>query len=155
MQANRLTQTYPRKCLATLATALAGIGWSGVALAFNPQPDPPAFGLVAMVKGQVAQFNAVCSNLPSEVSPGPCRAELSFNDINGKPLKRMTIALRPGRSASLALPASSEGRIQLQPVILLDQGSGRVIPTVEVFDEDTGRTTLLIAPVNGLPAVQK
>jgi hypothetical protein len=144
---------FPNCCFPVLA-ALIGLGWSAEqAAAFDPQPDPPAFGLVAIIPGQVARLNAVCSM--DEVQPGPCRTQLLFRDATGRILRQNTVALLPGQATWLDLPATGAGRLSVQPVALSDVRSGLVIPTVEVYDRASGRTELFVPPVGFLPAVQR
>lgn len=141
-----------RCCLAAFA-ALLGFGWSEQAVAFNPQPDPPAFGLVSLVAGQTARLNAVCSK--DQVQPGPCRAQLMFRNAAGRTLRQVFVTLQPGQATWFDLPATGPGRLPVQPVALSDAGSGLVIPTVEVFDSASGHTELFVTPVGFLPAVQR
>jgi hypothetical protein len=142
-----------RRCCLVAFAALIGLGWSEQALALDPQPDPPAFGLVAIIPGQVARLNAVCSK--DEVAPGPCRAQLLFRDATGRTIRQLLVTLQPGQATWLDLPATRTGRLSVQPVALSDVGSGLVIPTIEVFDRASGRTELFVTPVGFLPAVQR
>src|SRR5258708_22139670 len=131
--------------------ALAGAGlllllWSprGVR-AFNPQPDPPAFGLIGVSIFQTARLNAVCADtpLPGGLTPGPCVVTLAFNDASGTEIKRTTQTLRPGQAMSLDLRGAdgprTGNRAEYQPCIE-PEGSGFVLATVEVFDNFTGIT---------------
>jgi hypothetical protein len=149
-----------------LAVALIALGvFDGKAFAFDPQPDPPAFGLVAISPGQVARFNVVCwGHSIGTVEPGPCRAELMFHSTDGRTIKSLLVSLKPGQAASLDLPfptTATPNRLEIIPCIVPGLRSGRLIPTVEIFDSETGRTVLFVPPVtprvsliNGRPAVQ-
>ncbi len=140
--------------------------------AFNPQPDPPGFGLVGITLGQTLRINVVNTAEPdTNVPPGPCRVVLNFRNIegdlvlnrNGEPLRRIAL-LQPGQSAFLELdadnfPIGAGGRHELRPVARVQQADPNgglspdpCIPTAEVFNNATGRTQFLIS---ALPAVQR
>jgi hypothetical protein len=118
--------------------------------AFNPQPDPPAFGPVGIDPFATARLNAVCADgpLPGGVAPGPCDVTLTFRDANGLTLQQMHATLAPGQVAHLdqrAAAVAFGGRTEVQPFIL-PTGHGFVLATVEVFDNFTGRTLALLGP---------
>ena len=143
-------QLHFRIMLAVLAGAAVGLFRPGLSVkAFNPQPDPPAFGLIGIDPYETARLNAVCAvtPLPGGVNPGPCDVTLAFLDSNGRLVKQATYALRPGQSASLDLTgaASSAVRTQVQPFVPVG-GSGFVLVSVDVFDSNTGRTSALLNP---------
>ncbi|HEV8145500.1 MAG TPA: hypothetical protein VGP79_03930 [Bryobacteraceae bacterium] len=117
--------------------------------AFNPQPDPPAFGLIGVDNLETARLNAMCADglLPGDVPPGPCDVTLSFRDISGRVLKQITASLQPGQGASLdigGMEMSGRGRMEIQPRIL-PTGRGFILATVDLFDV-TGRTAALLNP---------
>jgi hypothetical protein len=133
-----------------LAGSAIGLLWPGMTVkAFNPQPDPPAFGMIGVDPYETARLNAVCATgpLPGGVSPGPCDVTLAFLDINGRSMNQVTRTLRPGQGTSLDLigAGSSALRTQVQPFVPA-AGSGFVLVTVEKFDSNTGRTTALLNP---------
>ena len=145
------------------AAAILDQGTSHVA-AFNPQPDPPAFGMIGITHEQTARLNVVnwgdvnpgpCRS-SGEVQPGPCRVEVEFIwfDSQGNVLLRSTETLMPGHAAFLDLdggtlprdtgpPSAGGNRTQVRAKIrLLDdpnlapvpQGDRNLAATVEVFD---------------------
>lgn len=102
------------------------------ARAFNPQPEPPAFGMVGVGLGQTAVLNAV---LTTEATPPPdpdtptpddgrpeCRLVLAFVGADGRSLVdnsgalvKKTVALRGGAAEVLAIRASDvQGNRQLR-----------------------------------------
>src|SRR5262249_60121367 len=92
--------------LALAAAASLALLWPSLSVkAFNPQPDPPAFGLIGVDPFETARLNAVCADgpLPGGVAPGPCDIVLVFRDISGRALKQMTATLLPGQGTSLDL----------------------------------------------------
>jgi len=60
--------------------AAAGPAWS-----FNPQPDPPKFGIVGVARDQAVVLNAVLGEPPDDGHPG-CLVDLSFVGADGNTL---------------------------------------------------------------------
>ncbi len=137
--------------------------------AFNPQPDPPGYGMVGITDGQTIRINVVNTNEPdSSFPPDPCRVVLNFRDADGnlfrnsdgQPIRRI-VQLPAGQSAFLDLNGdvfARAGRIQLRPVARVQQpdgvGSlppGPCIPTVEVIANASGRTQFLLPAIQRLP----
>jgi hypothetical protein len=142
--------------------------------AFNPQPDPPGFGMIGITQGQTLRINAVNTNIPdSNIPPDPVRVTLNFRNAdgelfrnaNGNPISR-TVLLQAGKSISLDLNGDDfgrqmdgSGRLQIRPVARIQQADGTnasppdpCIPSVEVFNNNSGRTQF---SVSQLPAVQR
>lgn len=139
--------------------------------AFNPQPDPPGFGLVGLVTNQSLRINVVNTNEigSPETPPDPCRVVITFRDGNGTPLTtpngvviRRVALLQGGQSTSLTLSADNfvrEGsRLQLRPDVRIHQADGvnglppdPCIPSAEVLGNDS-RTQFML---NFIPAVQR
>ena len=71
-----------RTFAAGLATGAVVLGtMPGVAIAFNPQPDPPAFGIVSINPDQTIRLNVVCWEHDVDgVPPGPCHGEMMIHD---------------------------------------------------------------------------
>ena len=138
--------------------------------AFNPQPDPPGFGIVGITRNETLRINIVNLALADrELPPDPCRVVLSFRDAQGHPLTngdnqviRRAVDLQAGESAFLDLNGNQFGpgdttlptRVQLRPFVRVVEGPRPGIggtppdpcfPTMEVFDNSTGRTTLFAA----------
>lgn len=133
-------------CLA--AAAIVGF-FSARTTAFNPQPDPPGFGLVTLVPGQGLRVNVVCSehgvrNFP----PDPCRGDLMVHDMVGNVLASRSVALRPGEAASLAFDVRDvAGPVGIDPCWVPNSANqGHAIPSAEVYNSETGRTTLFLNP---------
>ena len=134
--------------------------------AFNPQPDPPAFGMIGITHEQTARLNVVaiasvdpgpCT--PTEVDPGPCRVqiEMTFFNSDGDILLRSTETLTVGHATLLdlngiSLPSSTlrtELRAEADIIDSSDPDRSllRLIANVEVIDNETGRTTVLLPTV--------
>jgi hypothetical protein len=140
------------------ALILAGTALARTATAFNPQPDPP-FGMIGIAQGQTARLNLVHTGSPTEalLAP-PCRARLRFLDADGNVLTRMTAEVAAGHSTFLDYSAAFVGtnadavgpvRAEIRTAVtFLDE---QLPPdpcriTVEIFDNATGRTSILYAP---------
>lgn len=146
----------------TIAIAAAAVG-AGVAhlKAFNPQPDPPRFGMVGIAEGQTARLNLVNLLQPgaSTVPPDPCRAELQFLDGDGNVMASRLVRLEAGHAAFLDfaptfVPVNTVGdaiaplRAEIRANVEL--GTAGLPPdpcraTLEIFDNATARTTVFIA----------
>jgi len=135
--------------------------------AFDPQPDPPAFGIFGITEGQTARVNVVNTAEPRDgtVPPGPCRVVITFRNAagglftrpDGTPLSR-TVELGPEQSTFLMLNADNfgreaSGRLQLRPDVKIQQSDpvngvppGPCIPTIEVINNATGRTQFVFFP---------
>ncbi len=161
---------------ASILTAIAAFAFMRVAPqkveAFNPQPDPPGYGLVGLVTNQSLRINvANLGNPPDPDSPpDPCRVVIIFRDGNGTPLTtpngvviRRVALLQGGQSTSLTLNADNfvrEGsRFQLRPDVRIQQADGTnglppdpCIPSAEVMGNENGRTQFML---NFIPAVQR
>jgi len=125
--------------------------------AFNPQPDPPAFGMLAITHEQSARLNVAETG---DVQPGPCRqVEMTFFDGQGNELLRSSQCVTPGHAVFLDLNGislvSTTPRTEIRAKVHVieppgdpDRNQINIVPTLEVFDNESGRTTVV------LPAVQ-
>ena len=162
---------------ASILTAVAAFAFMRFAPqkveAFNPQPDPPAFGIVGITGGQTLRVNVVNTNgiTAPDVPPGPCRVAMTFLDANGNPFTngngviiRRVVQLQGGQSTFLLLNADNfvretNVRLQLRPDVRIQQADivngippDPCIPTVEVINNATGKTQFMMQFV---PAVQR
>jgi hypothetical protein len=114
---------------------------------FNPQPDPPGFGLVTVEADEILRMNISCFSHPvGGIPPDPCRGVVMFHNAAGEVVGRDEYALRPGQSKSVnLLPPSPIRQVGIVPCILPEPG-GRAIPNLEIVNADSGDTTLLINP---------
>jgi hypothetical protein len=146
---------------AAAASVIALVGiclLSRTTTAFNPQPDPPRFGMVGIADGQTARLNLVNLGIPVNGFAPPCRATLKFFDGDGNLLASQRVDINPGQAAfldlapSFAPPANgtsagllrAEIRGALTPID--DQYAPPCKASVEVFDNVTGRTSILFPP---------
>jgi len=128
------------------------------ATAFNPQPDPPRFGMVGLADGQTARLNLVNLGIPTAtgIPPGPCRAHLKFFDGDGNVLASQPVELKPGQAAFLdfaagfAPPVNGAGPLRAEIRGAIVPIDGDYAPpckaTVEIFDNATGRSSIFVPP---------
>jgi hypothetical protein len=139
--------------VACCAAAVAGVLWVPT-LAFDPQPEPPAFGVISIRVREVLQLHAVCSPMGAGlVGPRACAGTMMVTDRSGTVLAKQDYRLRPGQAATLhyladaADAAFGDGsvRVGIVPCFVPNPLSGRTIPTAELVDE-TGRTVVHVNP---------
>ena len=158
--------TTRKLCIPVKALMLAAV-LSAVtrAQAFNPQPDPPAhLGMVGIVAGQTVRLSVVNVGDPNTGNLGgpDTRVELTFVDLRGGPLApTVERVVHPGEAifVDFSLPSNAgAGRLQLRAKVKVigDPGLGNakggdakprrgLMSTLEVFDSDSGKTTVFIA----------
>jgi hypothetical protein len=142
-----------KRVLAVTAVALAIGGaslWWNPALAFDPQPDPPAFGVISARPGETIQLHAVCSEHGAAgIAPRACAAQMMIHDTTGEIVAKQDIRLRVGEAATLEYtvdPSRAGGRVGIVPCIIPTPLSGRLLPTAQLLSE-TGETILALNPV--------
>ena len=87
-----------------LLTLVSGLLAAGPVRAFNPQPDPPGFGLIGLTVNETLRLNV--SNIttagPRNFPPDPYKVELTFVDAAGAELlPAVQTTLKPGASTSI------------------------------------------------------
>ncbi len=120
----------------------------GTAIGFDPQPDPPGFGVVTLRADQAMRMNVFCfEHAVDGAEPRTCSGEIMFHDANGNVLRRGTYQLSPGQTNSLAvtLPATRASLVAIVPCVIPNPG-GRTVPNVEVIDRATDQVVQLINP---------
>src|SRR5215467_3764366 len=149
-------------CVMALATSLviaALIVARNRVAAFNPQPDPPALGMIGITSEQTARLNVARLD-PIPIGDRPVQVELMFFDAQGNLLAHSTETLMPGQAAFLdldgatILPGSAgsagtraeiRGEVRMQPVPTGDRPNINLTPTLEVFDNfgiDAGKSRM-------------
>ena len=161
-----VSQTGKTYIVAVGAALVAVIVWGSGVRAFNPQPEPPGFGMVGISFGQTLRLNVVnTGGVLSGFPPGPCKVQLGFLDENGRYVRkaggrdgvgepvRKAGRLESGQSMSLDLRADDvsmdrDGRVEVRAAWLRD-GIGNFPPgpcraTLEMIDNSTGRTSFVL-----------
>ena len=140
--------------LLVVTVGVAAAGTRTVRAQANPNRafDPPAFGIVSITPDETIRIHVVCwAHEVRGVPPGPCDGELIFHDMAGNDLASRTVRLEPGESTfletAIGVRNSPAQRVGIDPCWLPGPGSGRALPTVEVFETLTGRTAFVTNPV--------
>src|SRR5262245_37044841 len=77
--------------LALLLAAMATVLGARDARAFNPQPDPPGFGLVSInASVEIARLSV---GRVGATAPGPCQLGLAFYDERGALLAQSRVSI--------------------------------------------------------------
>ena len=128
------------------------VGFAQRTEAQGPIASAPPFssGMAGLASGQTARLNVVNVGVPSAL---PCVLVLAFLDSDSKILKQMFVSVGSGKAAFVDL-VNSGARIQirgmgynplLSPEAAIPQPlSCRLVPTLELFDTETGRTTAIV-----------
>ncbi len=136
-----------------------------VSIAASAQTDSrvQTFGTVGIAAGQTARLNVL--NVGGQGQAVQCIVSMLFLDDQGAVLKTKTFAVLPGRSVSLDLVADMDlglgtnERRQIHavlaqiPAVVLPQTAPACVlaPTLEIFDQFTGRTSILMVNTTPIP----
>ena len=167
MKINRISKTV----VVVIGAAIVGaVAWGAGVRAFNPQPDPPGFGMIGISYGQTLRLSVVnTGGLLSAFPPDPCRVQMGFLDGEGyfvrkaggregdtANLARKAGRLDPGQSmfldlASVEVMLDGSGRLQVRAA-WSNNGIGRFPPgpcraSLEMIDMATGRTSFALQGV--------
>ncbi|HJQ23113.1 MAG TPA: hypothetical protein VKA60_04300 [Blastocatellia bacterium] len=146
------TKSKRLSLLALAAMVIAGVCVvSYRAARAEDKTDFLAFGVSTITTGQTARCHAV------SVGVGEVQyVELMFFDSQGNLLARSAERVLPGRAASLEFTPPNTNlapsRVEVYAVMRFINGSpkrGYVIPTVEVIDNDSGKTIFLFTNPEG------
>lgn len=113
-------------------------------------PPGPSFGPVSLIHGQTLWLHV--ANVAEPDTPA-VEVELSVHDSAGNELAYARETLRPGHATFLALHGSDllldpGDRKQIQPCVrMLSRHHRTIVPTVEVWDNDSGKTSVLLSPM--------
>ena len=135
---------------ATLAVlmAIATVLITNHVQAFRPTAVEFNFGMIGITRGQTARLSML--NLGRE----PINLSLNFTDSAGRLIKRSFEVVEGGHAIFLDLTPGTvddvAGRFQIHASIEAFGDAGRkIIPTLEVFDNDTGRTQVALGACDG------
>jgi len=132
------------------------------------------FGMVGIAAGQSMRVNVLNAGvLTPTAQPISCATQVFFLDEQGVVVKRATVTASPGRSISIDIHrdvdiVASQSRVEVRAVVtsisFLTTVPGQpphlafcqIVPTLEVFDDATERTTVILRrPTNfiALPGI--
>lgn len=114
---------------------------------FDPQPDPPGFGVVTLRGDQTMRLNVACFNHEGNgEAPSACQGGILVHDAAGNVLRRGTYDLAPGQTRSFEfVPPTTRGSFAAIIPCVLPAPGGRAVPSLEVLDS-TGNVALLVGP---------
>jgi hypothetical protein len=136
----------------------------------TPFPGPTAnsitlsFGVIGLASGESIRINVlnlVRTPPPLGIAQIPCRTELSFYDADGKLLKQKVVDnLSFGRADFLDLDRAeitgATGRAQIAASVKVGSNQSffcSIAPTLEVFDDATGRTSTVLTNLLSQPVI--
>lgn len=159
-----LTVTLSLRCWITMAMLLAGSPLAASAQPYQPGVGFPILGIAA---GQTVRVNALNLGLSSIPKPSSCTVTFRFLDAEGQILKETAVSLEPGKAASLDLSRGllpGDGRVDIRAVLLFGYFGGanpppevlqrfdcNIVPSLEIYDDETERTTVILTNVTPLP----
>jgi hypothetical protein len=147
-----MKNVFSKTNLRIAAVLVCGIGAVRIIQAFNPQPDPPGFGLIGVTPAsEFARLNVSNVAIPGIGAGGSCEVELSFGDGQGATFKRSSVTLAQGKSTSLDLLATDlphptsvdlapSPRVELLPAVQRG-GNCSLVSSVEIVATATGQTS--------------
>jgi hypothetical protein len=152
-----------RNLFLTLALLVAvGVFFGASQASAIKEVDPRAFGMFGITPGQTARLNMV--NIETEVLLPAVQVELSFIDSDGNTLLQKVHTLHQGKAVALDLNGNlfaGRGRTQIRALARFvgtpdtrdDPFFRNCLPTLEVVDNTTGRTSFIV-PVRDDPFFQ-
>ena len=140
-----------------------------VAEAVSAQSYQPGagFGMIGFAAGETARVAALNLGQGTLPKPSSCAVTLQFLDDQGAVLKQAVVTLEPGKAASLdlsrdQLPGGS--RVEIRAVLLFGYFGGanpppavlqrfdcNILPSLQVYDNDTERTSIILTDAKPLP----
>jgi hypothetical protein len=155
---------------ASVVVSLLLLLGAGSAHAFNPQPDPPGFGMFGITEVQRAHLHVALPAVQRTrggLPPGPCRVEMSFVNEAGAVVWIETHSIMPGQTANMIFTPTREVpaptgettaallpavRHQLRAIVnpldsTLPPGPCKgLVATVQVDNQAGGAPTLTLSP---------
>ena len=138
-------------------------------IAIIATPQFATFGMVGLGTGQTARLNALA--LPTGgriIAGGSCQVTFDFYDAAGTSLKTETLSVKQGAAVHSDLPwasvVSSTDQLEIRGAVRASfvnpSASGApiaafcsILPTLEVFDPSSGKTTVALEQTRTLPLV--
>ena len=139
---------------------MASLSWIQAAHAFNPQPDPPGFGMLGVTTGQTARLNVTLNRVANQTyPPDPFRVTLYFLNGDGRILAQQSFPVLIGDSVFLdyATPVLPAGlRQRIRPIVIIEPDASGYTPdtrqTTEVINNDTQRNAYVFPGAHNPPS---
>jgi len=124
--------------------------------------------MIGIAAGQTARVNALNLGTSSSTQNSSCGVTLQLLDTQGQVLKQTVVILQPGKAAFLDLNRDQaplgDARVEIRAVLLFGYFGGapptpgilqnfdcNIVPSVEVYDGDTGKTSFILTETRALP----
>jgi hypothetical protein len=142
---------------------------STAASAQPPSQPGLGFGMIGIAIGESARVNALNIGNALSTQDSSCSVMLQFLDTEGRLLKQKVVTLQAGKAAALdldrgELPGGNDPRAEIRAVLFFGYSGGanpppallqkfdcNIVPSLEVFDNDTGRTSFILTDAKQLP----
>jgi hypothetical protein len=129
------------------------------------------FAMIGIASGQTLRVNVVNMGTSASTSTSSCNVIIRFLDPQGAVLKEAAVNVVANKAASFDLNYSQTGtqgtagtRSQLRAVVLFgysggaqpgpdtrDQYDCNIVPSLEIYDNSSGRTSLIVTDFKPLP----
>jgi hypothetical protein len=151
---------------------VAGLLFVLISTVMSAQPSSQpglGFAMIGIAIGESARVNAVNIGNASSTPDSSCSVTLQFLDSDGQLLKQKVVTLQSGKAALLdigrgELPGGNDPRAEIRAVLLFGYYGGanpppavlqkfdcNIVPSLEVFDNNTGRTSFILTDAKQLP----
>ena len=126
-----------------------------------------AFPMIGIASAETAHVNVLNLGTGSLLGPSSCTVTLQFLDIQGQLLEQTLVTLPPGNAGFLELrrnDIAGDSRLQVRAVLLFGHFGGfnptpdllrrfdcNIVPSLEVYDDKTGRTSIVLTDARPLP----
>jgi hypothetical protein len=157
----------PLACVLALSTLALPAQTTAVSLAAETT------AMIGLAQGQTAQLNLLNPGVQPPATGVICTVAVSYFDSAGTLLKTSTLSIAPGKSGSTDLSGDTDlniaagarreirAQISIPPVPPPTSTGGtpivtpvcKLIPTLEIFDNVTGRTLVTLGRVKAIPSV--
>jgi len=149
-----------------------GVGFVLIAASARAQaPYQPGIGfaMIGIASGESMRVNALNIGSSASKQASSCPVTLQFLGAQSEVLKQTIVTLRPGAAASMDLSRDAiragEGRAEIRAVLLFGYSGGaapspevlqrfdcNIVPSVEVYENRTGRTSVVVTDARPLPS---
>ncbi len=159
IKSSKNLKTFSRiAAFAVMLFAVVLFNASGAQAQIDPSVRSLNFSSVNVTRGQTVRLNVIYTKVvpidprvPPDpyLPPDPYRFTLSFIDRNGQVVAQKIVSLEIGKAALLdyTITDSNTSRTNVRGVVHFDGNDSAllpaVMPTVEVFNTDSGQTTVL------------
>jgi hypothetical protein len=147
---------------------LAGFLFAAVTTIAGAQPGL-GFPMIGIASGESARLNALNLGTASSTPDSSCGVTLQILDTDGKLIKQKIVTLQAGKAASMdigsdELLGTNASRAEIRAVLIFGYPGGanpppavlakfdcNIVPSLEIFDNITNRTSYILTDAKLLP----